>query len=312
MTSELTESLELEIVAEGLRFPEGPIWMRDGSIVLVEIAGKRLSRITPEGSYSVVAEFKGGPNGAAIGPDGAAYVCNNGGMAFLEQDGLCMAISAAPDHCGGSIDRVDLASGEVTTLYTGGDGRALNSPNDIVFDAYGGFWFTDLGRGTELFHDVGALYYAKPDGSMIRRVRDKLHSPNGIGLSPAGDCVYVAETFTSRIWCHDIVGPGQIADTGNMWMPGRVLGPLPGYQLLDSLAVDAAGNVCVATLLRGGVTIFPTDGGATTFLPVPDIATTNLCFGGDDMQDVWITASSTGRLYRGRWRTPGLKLAHYA
>ena len=312
MIAERTDTLDLELVADGLGFPEGPIWMLDGSIILVEIKAKRLSRISPDGRRSTIAEFRGGPNGAAVGPDGAIYVCNNGGMAFLEKDGLSMAVSAAPDHVGGSIDRVDLATGAVTTLYTEGDGRKLNSPNDIVFDRHGGFWFTDLGRGTELFHDVGALYYATPDGRSIRRVRGAMHSPNGVGLSPGGDRVYVAETFTSRVWCHDVVSPGEIRDTGDMWKPGEVLGPLPGYQLLDSMAVDAAGNVCVATLLRGGVTIFPPDGSATTFLPVPDIATTNLCFGGGDMRDVWITASSTGRLYRGRWRGPGLELAHYA
>lgn len=303
---------DLELFAEGLSFPEGPIWMLDGSIVFVEICAKRLSRVAPDGTYSVIAQFEGGPNGAAIGPDGAVYVCNNGGMAFIEVDGLNMAVATAPDHRGGSIDRVDLATGATTTLYSECDGRPLNSPNDIVFDAHGGFWFTDLGRSTEFARDVGALHYARPDGSLIRRVRGHLHSPNGIGLSPAGDCVYVAETFTSRVWCHDIVAPGEIADTGDMWMPGRVLGPLPGYQLLDSLAVEESGNVCVATLLRGGITVFPPDGAATAHVAVPDIATTNICFGGADMRDAWITASTTGRLYRTRWPRPGLRLAHYA
>jgi gluconolactonase len=86
------------------------------------------------------------------------------------------------------------------------------------------------------------------------------------------------------------------------------LGPLPGYQLLDSLAVDAAGNVCVATLISGGVTVFGLDG-STTFYPVPDFATTNICFGGSDMRGAWITASSTGRLFKARWPQAGLALA---
>ena len=143
---------------------------------------------------------------------------------------------------------------------------------------------------------------------MIRSIRRGLHSPNGVGLSPKGDEVYVAETITSRVWRHQITAPGEIAPSGNLWRRGEVLGPLPGYQLLDSLAVDAAGNVCVATLISGGITSFALNGD-TTFYPVPDFATTNICFGGADMRDAWITASSTGRLYRTRWPTPGLKLA---
>jgi len=70
---------ELKVIAEGLRFPEGPIAMADGSVLLVEIARGTLSRVR-DGRVEVVADLGGGPNGAAIGPDGACYVCNNGGF----------------------------------------------------------------------------------------------------------------------------------------------------------------------------------------------------------------------------------------
>ena len=313
MTAYGDGTLDLELVCEGLSFPEGPIWMRDGSIILVEIRIGRLTRVTPDGRRETVAELGGGPNGAAIGPDGAVYVCNNGGMAFIDmEDGSAVPVGPAADHMGGSIQRVDLATGTVTTLYTHCDGRALNSPNDLVFDKAGGFWFTDLGRSFADHHEVGHVYYAAPDGSSIRHVRAGLHSPNGIGLSPDGRRLYVAETVTSRVWCHEIVGPGMIAKTDNIWLPGEILGPLPGYQLLDSMAVDAAGNVCVATLIRGGVTIFTPDGASATHYAVPDMATTNLCFGGKAMDEAWITASNSGRLYRTRWPGTGLPLAYNA
>lgn len=303
-------TLDLELLCDNLDFPEGPVWAADGSILLVEIRGGRLSRVSPDGTYSVVAHVGGGPNGLAIGPDGAAYICNNGGMAFVDlPGGLSAPIGPAADHRGGSIQRVDLSDGSVTTLYTHCDGQPLNSPNDLVFDRDGGLWFTDLGRTLPTSHDVGHVYYARPDGSRIERVRSGLHSPNGIGLSPDGARLYVAETVTSRIWCHDIVGPGKIAESDNIWVPGEVLGPLPGYQPLDSLAVDARGDICVGTLIRGGITIFAADGQGTTHIPVPDIATTNICFGGGDMRDAYITAATTGRLYRARWPVPGLALA---
>ena len=79
----------------------------------------------------------------------------------------------------------------------------------------------------------------------------KLTAPNGVGLSPDEKTVYVAETHTSRVWAFDVSGPGEIRQPPDLWTPGRVLGPLPGYQLLDSLAVEAGGKVCAATIVNG-------------------------------------------------------------
>lgn len=314
MTRYLDGKLDLTLVCEGLEFPEGPVWLRDGSILVVEIKGARLTRVMPNGDRRTVAELGGGPNGAAIGPDGAVYVCNNGGMEFIDlpDGGGWAPIGSARDHQGGCIQRVDLETGAYSTVYRSCDGVPLNSPNDLVFDQQGGFWFTDLGRSTENGHDVGHVYYALPDGSSIRRARSGLHSPNGIGLSPLGDRLYIAETITGRIWCHAIVAPGHIELSANIWMPGEVIGPLPGYQLLDSMAIDGGGNICVATLIRGGITVFTPDGESATHYPVPDLATTNICFGGEGFGDAWITASNSGRLYRTRWPRQGLELAFSA
>ena len=304
--------LDLKLVADGLQFPEGPIWMADGSIILVEIKAQCLSRIAQDGTRTVVADLGGGPNGAAIGPDGAVYVCNNGGMLFIDlPDGATVPHGVPASYVSGSIQRVDLTTGVVSTLYDACDGMALRGPNDIVFDAHGGFWFTDLGKIREHNHDDGAFFYAKADGSEIHCARRGLYSPNGVGLSPDGREVYVAETVTSRVWRHRITSPGRIEPAPSMWEPGKVLGPLAGYQLLDSLAVEAGGAICVATLVNGGITVFDLGGGFEHH-SIPDPVTTNICFGGPDMRDAWITASSTGRLYRTRWPRPGLKLAYNA
>ena len=236
--------------------------MLDGSIVLVEIPRGRLSRITPDGVRTTIAEVGGGPNGAAIGPDGAVYVCNNGGMAFVDLPGGGAIPHGVPEgYVTGSIQRIDLATGAATTLYDACDERGLRGPNDIVFDAHGGFWFTDMGKVYDHGQDAGGFFYAKADGSLIRCARRGMHSPNGIGLSPDGGEVYVAETITSRLWRHRVTAPGEIAPGGGPWAPGGVLGPLPGYQLLDSLAVEASGSVCVATIVNGGITVFGLDGG---------------------------------------------------
>jgi gluconolactonase len=304
--------LDLELVTDGLRFPEGPIAMADGSVVLVEINRQTLTRARPDGKHEIVAQLGGGPNGAAIGPDGAVYVCNNGGFQWHEgADGSLAPHGTALDYETGSIQRVDLKTGAVKTLYEECAGVRLRGPNDIVFDRTGGFWFSDLGKGNGDVMHMGHVLYARPDGSAITRARDAMLTPNGVGLSPDERTLYVAETHTSRVWAFAIERPGVLAPATDLFSAGRVLGPLPGYQLLDSLAVEASGKVCVATLVNGGITVFDPKGG-TEHVPVPDPLTTNICFGGPDLQTAFITASSTGRLYKCRWPRPGLKLAFNA
>jgi len=301
----------LHVVAEGLQFAEGPIWMADGSIILVEIKRQTLSRVAPDGTITVMAELGGGPNGAAIGPDGAVYVCNNGGFEWYEVGGALIPGHKPADYAGGSIQRVDLATGQATTLYTGCDGEPLHGPNDLVFDAIGGFWFSDHGKSSHHGRDHGALYYARADGSQIVKVRGEMLGPNGVGLSPDGATLYAAETPTGRLWAFEVEAPGVLKPPPAPWLHGRLVCTLPGYQLLDSLKVEAGGKICVGTLVEGGITVFdPGPQGSTELVRFPELAITNLCFGGADRRDVWATASSSGRLYRCRWPRPGLKLAY--
>lgn len=303
--------MEFEIVAEGLRFPEGPIAMADGSVIVTEIAAGRLTRVRPDGRKETVVETGGGPNGAAVGPDGALYITNNGGsFQWIEQDGLLIPGPTPETHTGGSIQRFDLKTGELRTLYTDGEGKRLIGPNDIVFDRQGGFWFTDHGCSTPEGRKYGALYYATPDGRKITRPREHLITPNGVGLSPDEDVVYVADTLLGRLWAFDLAAPGVLADPPP-FQPGRVVANLPGYQLLDSLAVEAGGRVCVATIINGGVTAFSPDG-THEHVAFPDLICTNICFGGEDMRTAWITASTTGKLLKARWPRPGLRLNYNA
>ena len=300
--------MDVSLVAEGLQFPEGPIACADGSVIVAEIAGRRVTRVHPDGSKQVLAETGGGPNGLAIGPDGALWICNNGGsFSYIESDGLTIPGPTPPEHEGGSIQRFDFGSGRIETVYESCDGRPLIGPNDIVFDPEGGFWFTDHGCTIEGGRRFGALLYATADGATISRRREELFAPNGVGLSPDGRTVYVADTWLQRLWAFDVEAPGRLAPAP-FPAPGRVVANLPGYQLLDSLAVEADGRVCVATIVNGGISAIE-PGGGVEHIPFPDPICTNICFGGADMRDAWITASGTGRLYKTRWPRPGLKLA---
>ena len=107
---------DIRVLATDLEFPEGPVVMPDGSVVLVEIRGKRLTRVYPDGRKEVVAQIPGGPNGAALGPDGKMYICNNGGFSWIPTGKMIMPGPQPDDYQGGSIQRVDMQSGKVETV----------------------------------------------------------------------------------------------------------------------------------------------------------------------------------------------------
>lgn len=284
----------MEIVAEGLAFPEGPVVMADGSAIVVELAGGRTTRCW-RGRKETVCDIGGGPNGAAIGPDGALYVCNNGGLDLAKFQN-----ARGPGH-EGRIERVDLATGKYERLYDACDGIALEAPNDIVFDADGRMWFTDLGKSHDGIRTASGLFAASPEGTEIFAINRHAISYNGVGLSPDGAHVYVADTHQARLWRYG----RRVEAQKPVWVATA-----PGPVGFDSLAVTAAGNICVATLYEGGISTI-TPEGAVTKLDIPDERyITNIAFGGADMRDAWITLSTTGRLVKTRWDEPGLELRY--
>ncbi len=304
--------LEFREITRGLRFPEGPIAMADGSVLVVEIEGVRLTRVLPDGTKQTVADLGGGPNGAAIGPDGACYVCNNGGFNWItEPDGFLRPHGRADGYVLGGIQRVDLATGKAEWLYTECDGKPITGPNDIVFDKDGGMWFTDHGKSYDRLMDRGAVFYARTDGSFITEAAFPMITANGVGLSPDGDTLYATETETGRLWAWPILGPGKLGK--EPWPSpngGRMIGGPQGYQRFDSLAVEAGGNVCVASLVFGGISVFSPDGGLVEWYEADEPYCTNIAFGGPDMQTAYITLSGYGRLVAVDWPRPGLKLAY--
>jgi gluconolactonase len=308
--------LQAREITNGLRFPEGPIAMPDGSVLVVEIEGARLMRCTMDGKREVVADLGGGPNGAALGPNNTVYVCNNGGFNWVtEEDGYLRPHGKADDYRNAGIQRVDLSSGKVEMLYThcstpGGD-VPIMGPNDIVFDGKGGFYFTDHGKSYDRLMDRGAIFYAAEDGSSIREVVFPMITPNGCGLSPDGKTLYASETETGRVWAWPILSPGQLAK--EPWPSpngGQFIGGPTGYQRFDSMAIEANGNICVASLVAAGISVFSPEGGLVEFHEAPEPYCTNIAFGGPDMKTAFITLSGYGTLVAVDWPRPGLKLAY--
>ena len=298
---------QISIVATGLGFPEGPVVTPDGSLVVTEIPRNQLTRVELDGRTSRFSACGGGPNGLAYGPDGALYLCNNGGNRYVE--GNSMGVGPHPDYKHGSIQRVDAKTGEAKTLYVEVDGYKLSAPNDIVFDAQGGLYFTDLGKRYSRHRDHGGVYYALPDGSKVEEIAYPILSPNGCGLSPDGQTLYVADTEGARLLAFDVEAPGRLRKPHrNAAHSGRIIAGLPGSAKFDSLAVLANGNIVVATLFTGFLTEISPSGDIVRAEKMPDIYPTNLCFGGADMRTAYVTLSDAGQIATLSWPTPGLKL----
>ena len=318
MTPPTTVPDPVRELASGLWFPEGPVALADGTMLVVEIGAGTVTAIATDGSTRPLASVGGGPNGAAIGPDRALYVANNGGFLWTERAGRRIPIDPAthtnepPGFTGGWIERIDLATGEVTVLYKECDARPLRGPNDLVFDADGGMWFTDHGKGRHDSVDRGGLFYAAADGSRIAQLAYPLLGPNGVGLSPEGDRVDVAETHTGRIWEWELAAPGVVTPVPaslGIRHGGRCLAATP-YSF-DSLAVEASGRIVVGAL-GDGLCVVSLEGEVEDLFAFAGDVTTNLCFRGPSLEKAVVTLSGSGRVVEIDWPRPGLNLAFNA
>lgn len=301
------ETIQFQVLAKNLRFPEGPVVLADGSMLFVEVERGTLMKLLPSGELTQIAYLGGGPNGAALGPDGAIYVCNNGGFVYHEEPGLLRPIGTPDSYVGSTIQRVDLATGEVRTLYGGSTGPLLKGTNDLVFDRAGNFWFTDMGKTREGMIDRARVFYASTDGEMCKPVINHMLGANGVGLSPDEKTLYVAETVTGRLWAFELAGPGEIV--ARPWPSpngGRFLYGSAKLQYFDSMAIEANGNICVGTLINGGISVISPEGRLIEFVPTPDVYATNICFGGKEGRTAYITLSTTGQLVSTKWPRPGM------
>jgi gluconolactonase len=241
-------------------------------------------------------------------------IANNGGFLWTEINGMRIPIdhtthtNEPPTFAGGRIERLELSSGKITTLFEDYQGRPLRGPNDLIFDEVGGLWFTDHGKGRFDSVDRGALYYVPPGATELTQVAFPLLGPNGVGLSPDKRTVYVAETHTGRLWAWDLAAPGEVKRAGGslaMRHGGRCVLATP--YAFDSLAVEGDGRIAIAAIGDGIVVVTP-DGQEIDAHPIPGDITTNIAFGGPDLRTAVITLSRSGRLVSCRWPRPGLAL----
>jgi gluconolactonase len=298
---EATAPLREEVVAEGLGFPEGPCVDRRGRMHLVDLAQGRIA-VVKGGDARTVVDVAGAPNGAAYGPDGDLYFCNNGGnWPATPSTGMQPGLGGRP----GLIQRLG-ADGKIATVLEAIDGRPLNSPNDICFDDRGGFYFTD-----PVWPDRDPDGTIQPDGEhpgevghvdaagRARRVADGIMFPNGIQVLPDGRGLLVGETVTGRIHYFPIESPGRLGPSDVYVELGADAGP-------DGMKLDASGRLLVAGSGSSRVFVVAVGGGSVEReVRLQDPMLTNLCFGGPEYRTVFVTQATLGRLVSFEWEEPG-------
>ena len=264
-----------EIVADGLRFPEGPVLMPDGSVCFVEIDGGRVSRWSPGGGTSALADTGGGPNGIALGPDGALYVTQSGGRGVTP-----------------GIQRVG-PDGDVRDVATAVDGLDLGAPNDLAFGPDGRLWFTDPnGRpDPDTYTGPGRLFVLdieRGTGELVLDVGPVF--PNGIAFDADG-VLHWTESLTRRVCRLEGGDRHVVAELADRRMPdGMCFG-------IDGRAYVAATYSHCVTILDGGEVVDE--------LRCGDGMPTNCCFVGTDLI---VTESRRGTLWRWPLGTAGLAL----
>jgi len=295
--------VQIDRLASGLMFPEGPAIGPDGQLYVTEIAGQRISKISDTGVVSTFAETSGGPNGAAFDSAGNLLICNNGGRWPTD---MPSTKGAGPVENGSGRMQIINTAGIVDDFLFEIDGVPLNAPNDVCVDSYGGFYFTDpiwsgLVGGER---DGGPVCYVDTNGRATR-VAGGIGFPNGLGVRDDGRVLVVCESLTGALLSFQIEAPGVLSSTSKLnGMIGRRSVP-------DGFCFDVSGRIIVAG--HGSNNLFVLDGRdgrPIEVIELPEPGATNCCFGGTDFKTLYVTSSDYGHVYAIDWPVEGMQLFH--
>lgn len=263
--SPLIPGAELERVATGFQFTEGPAWSPAGFLLFTDVPASRIVRWDSENGITTFLEPSGRANGLMFDVQGNLVACQGEARRLV---------------------RIDAETKDLTVLADAYDDKKLNSPNDLAIDGDGGVYFTDprYGQGEPLEQDVMGVYHVDTEGR-IGRVIDDLPRPNGVRVSPDGAFLYVANPNLRQIVRYPIEGSGELGE-GTVWFTGDETED--GYGP-DGMAIDERGNVYAT---YRSLVVLDVTGQVIERVTVPE-KPSNCAFGGKEAKTLFITARTS-------------------
>ncbi|MFY9478101.1 MAG: SMP-30/gluconolactonase/LRE family protein [Aquabacterium sp.] len=270
---------------------EGPAFDREGNLYFVEVFGGSVMKLTKDKKLSTVLPKNAyGSAGLAVHKDGRIFMA---GLGNFKDTGVVVAFN--PD--GGQLQTIIPAS-------------AGYLPDDLVFDAEGGFYFTDF-KGTST-QPTGGVYHVSPDFKTITPLMPNMAVPNGVALSPNGKVLWADEFSNGRLHRVELANATTIAPFGTT-VTYQFQGHAP-----DSMRTDRDGNVYVAMYQQGRVLVFNDNGLPIGQILLPgrekghNLRSTSLAFV-PGTNEVLIVTNDADRgqgstIYRAKGFAPGVQL----
>lgn len=273
----MTQKAKPVLLAEGMAFPEGPAFDRDGNLFVVNMADGRIVKITPDGQVSEFVNTGGAPNGAAFDAKGHLFIADArlGSLLEITPDGT---VTTFADRCG------DVA---------------FRSPNDLVFDPHGNIYFTDPG-GSSKENPIGRLYRVTPEGE-VELFAEGYAFPNGLALTDDRSALILAESLTHRLLRFELKPDGRAGEVDLFCQLEGGVGP-------DGIALDVEGNVYVAMFGTGRIDVVSPAGELLGALDAGGQNPTNVAFGGPDRKTLVVTETEHNAVFQLAVDLPGQPL----
>ena len=283
LTGKQTEWLKLQRRGENLHsFLEGPSFDRAGNLYVVDVPFGRIFRISPDGTFDLVIEYDGEPNGLKIHRDGRIFIA---------------------DHKNGIL-ALDPHRGDLSTVVDRSQIEDFKGPNDLVFSSSGDLYFTDQGQ-TGMQDASGKVYRLRANGA-LEKVLDGIPSPNGIVLDSKETTLFIAVTRGNCVWRAPMLLDGSVSKVGVFIQMSGGVGP-------DGMAMDEAGNLAVCHPGMSATWLFSPSGEPLYRIrSCADNFPTNCAFGGPDRRSLFIVESHSGSILRAELPTPGRAMFSHA
>ncbi|GHU09170.1 gluconolactonase [Alphaproteobacteria bacterium] len=269
---------KVEQLADGFKFTEGPAVDSKGNVYFTDQPNDKIYKWSVDGKLSEFGDKQGRANGM-----------------YFDKEGFLLSCSDDKNE----LWSIDTSNGSHTVILADIGGERLNGPNDLWVTPNGSIYFTDpyfkrawwTDRPEGVLQGGQFLYYITPDRKSVRKVDTDLKQPNGLIGTPDGKRLYVADPGVRKTYVYTIQPDGSLTDRKLFAETGS-----------DGMTIDNKGNIYVT---GRGVTVFNPAGEQIEQIPVQAGWTANVCFGGEDLQTLFITASE--KLYSIRMSVKGVR-----